>query len=53
LAFAQFGEGHPEFEFEALINDKVVIACLRSHPLAKANSTTWEEVKDEQFEPFA
>ena len=49
LALAQFGEGHPELEFEALINDKFVIACHKSHPLANAKSTTWEEVKHEQF----
>ncbi len=49
LALAQFGEGHPDLEFEPLINDRFVIACHTSHPLAKASSTTWEEVKDEHF----
>ena len=49
LALAQFGEGHPDLEFEPLINDQFVIACHKSHPLAKAKSTTWEEVKDEHF----
>ena len=49
MALAQFGEGHPDLEFEPLINDRFVIACHKSHPLAKATSTTWEEVKDEHF----
>lgn len=49
LALAQFGEGHPDLEFEALIDDRFVIACHKSHSLADAPSTTWEEVKDEQF----
>lgn len=26
-----------------------MIACHESHPLSKAKSTTWEDVKDEQF----
>jgi len=49
LALAQFGEGHPDLEFEPLIDDRFVIACHKSHPLSKVTSTTWEEVKDEQF----
>ena len=49
LALAQLGEAHPELDFEALIDDRFVIACHKSHPLSKAKSTTWEDVKDEQF----
>ncbi len=49
LAFAQFGEGHPELEFEELINDRFVITCHKSHPLAGSEATTWEEVKHENF----
>ena len=49
LAFAQFGEGHPELDFEELIDDRFVIACHRSHPLAGMASTTWSAVKDENF----
>jgi len=49
LALAQFGEGHPDLKFEALIDDRFVIACHKSHPLSKVSSTTWEEVKDELF----
>lgn len=49
LALAQFGEGHPDLEFEPLINDRFVIICHVSHPLAKERSTTWDDVKDEHF----
>ena len=49
LALAQLGEAHPELDFEAMIDDRFVIACHKSHPLSKAKSTTWEDVKDEQF----
>lgn len=49
LALAQLGEAHPDLDFEALIDDRFVIACHKSHPLSKAKSTTWEEVKDEHF----
>ncbi len=49
LALAQFGEGHPELEFEALINDQFVIVCHKSHPLAQSKSTTWAEVQNERF----
>lgn len=49
LALAQFGEGHPDLCFDALIEDHFVIACHRDHPLATSGATTWEEVKDEQF----
>lgn len=49
MAFAQLGEPHPELEFEPLIDDRFVIVCHRSHPLADAQWTTWEEVKNEHF----
>lgn len=49
LALAQFGDGHPDLEFEPLINDQFVIACHKSHPLAQEQSTTWDAVKNEQF----
>jgi len=49
MAFAQFGEGHPELEFEELINDRFVIVCHKLHPLAASTSTTWNEVRDENF----
>jgi DNA-binding transcriptional LysR family regulator len=49
LAFAQLGEPHPELDFEQLIDDRFVIACHKNHPLASAKSTTWEEVKNQQF----
>ncbi|MDJ0994898.1 MAG: LysR family transcriptional regulator [Dinoroseobacter sp.] len=49
MAFAQLGEPHPELDFEKLIDDRFVIACHNSHPLAQAISTTWEEVKDQHF----
>ncbi len=41
--------GHPELYFEALFDDRFVIACHKSHPPSKAKSTTWKDVKDEQF----
>lgn len=49
LAFGTFGESHPELDFERLIDDRFVIACHKSHPLASAKSTTWEEVKNQHF----
>ena len=49
MAFAQLGEPHPELDFEQLIDDRFVIACHNSHPLAAATSTTWEDVKDQHF----
>lgn len=49
LAFAQFGDGHPDLEFEELINDRFVITCHKEHPLAKQKHTTWEKVKGEPF----
>lgn len=49
MAFAQLGEPHPELDFEPLIDDRFVIACHRSHPMAGAKATTWEEVKHEHF----
>ncbi len=49
LALAQLGEPHPELDFEPLIDDRFVIACHKSHPLAGERSTTWEAVKDESF----
>lgn len=49
LAFAQFGEGHPELAFEPLINDRFVVVCHKNHPLAGATETTWDEVKHEPF----
>ena len=49
FALAQFGEGHPDLEFEPLINDRFVITCLKKHRLAKLRSTTWEEIIDEDF----
>lgn len=49
LALAQLGEEHPDLEFESLIDDQFVIACHSSHPLSKAKSTTWDEVKEEHF----
>ena len=49
LALGQVGEGHPELEFEPLINDYFVIACHRNHPLAKSHSTSWQEIKDQKF----
>jgi len=47
LALAQFGEGRPDLEFETPIDDRFAIACHKSHPLARASSTTWEEVENE------
>lgn len=49
LAFGTLGEPHPELDFEQLIDDRFVIACHKSHPLASATSTTWEEVKNQNF----
>lgn len=49
LAFAQLGESHPELDFEPLIDDRFVIVCHKSHPLAGVESTTWNDVKDEPF----
>lgn len=49
LAFGTLGESHPELDFEQLIDDRFVIACHKSHPLASATSTTWEEVKNQNF----
>ena len=49
FALAQFGEGHPDLEFEPLINDRFVITCHKKHRLAKLRSTTWEEIIDEDF----
>ncbi|WP_171182030.1 LysR family transcriptional regulator [Ruegeria sp. HKCCD8929] len=49
LAFGTLGESHPELDFEQLIDDRFVIACHKSHPLATATSTTWEEVKNQNF----
>lgn len=49
LALAQLGEGHPDLEFEPLINDRFVIICHKAHRLAKLTSITWEEVMDERF----
>jgi len=49
LALAQFGDGHPELEFETLINDQFVLACHASHPLARAGCTTWQEIVGEQL----
>ena len=43
------GESHPELDFEQLIDDRFVIACHKSHQLALATSTTWEEVKNQHF----
>lgn len=49
LALAQLGEEHPELNFEALIDDRFVIACHKDHPLAQKKFTTWEDVADEHF----
>jgi DNA-binding transcriptional LysR family regulator len=49
LALAQFGEGHPELEFEPLFEDRFTLICHRSHPLAQAEGLTWKELADHNF----
>lgn len=49
FALAQFGDGHPDLNFEALVDDFFTAVCHKDHPLAKSKSTTWEALKDEQF----
>ncbi len=49
LALAQFGEGHPELEFESLINDQFVLVCHASHALAQSSCATWQEIVAEQL----
>lgn len=49
LALAQFGEGHPELEFEPLFEDRFTLICHRSHPLAQAKGLTWQDLAEHNF----
>lgn len=49
LAFGTFSKPHSELEFQQYIEDRFVIVCNKNHPMASSLSTTWEEVKGQQF----
>ena len=49
LAVAQFGEGHPELDYEPLFEDRFVLVCNGSHPLASKSSVTWKDLADHNF----
>lgn len=49
LAIAQFGEGHPDLEFEPLIEDRFVMICHHEHPLATRSRIAWEDLVDHAF----
>ncbi|MBV7393082.1 LysR family transcriptional regulator [Mameliella sediminis] len=49
LAVAQFGEGHPELEFEPLFEDRFVLISHRDHPIAGRKGLTWKDLSDHNF----
>ncbi|RMA40671.1 LysR family transcriptional regulator [Rhodophyticola porphyridii] len=49
LAIAQFGEGHPDLDFEPLFEDRFVLISHRDHPLAGASNLTWQDVAQHNF----
>ena len=49
LAIAQFGEGHPELDFEPLFEDRFVLVCHKDHPLARKSKLTWKEIEPHNF----
>jgi DNA-binding transcriptional LysR family regulator len=49
LAIAQYGEGHPDLDFEPLFDDRFVLISHRDHPLAGAHGLIWEDVAAHNF----
>jgi len=49
LAIAQYGEGHPDLDYEPLFEDRFVLISHRDHPLAGTRNLTWEDVAAHNF----
>jgi len=49
MAIAQFGEGHPDLEFEPLFEDSFVLISHRDHPLSAKREVTWDELAEHNF----
>ncbi|MCR9085422.1 MAG: LysR family transcriptional regulator [Rhodobacteraceae bacterium] len=49
LAIAQFGEGHPDLEYEPLFDDRFVLVCHRDHPLARESLLRWKDLQPHNF----
>lgn len=49
LAIAQFGEGHPDLDYEPLLKDRFVLISHRDHPLAGAKGLVWQDLANHNF----
>ncbi|KMK64762.1 LysR family transcriptional regulator [Puniceibacterium sp. IMCC21224] len=49
LAISQFGNGHPELEFEPLLEDRFVLISHRDHELASAPDLAWSDLEGHDF----
>lgn len=49
FAIGQFGKGHPELEFEPLMDDTFLMICHKRHPLAKKKKIEWSDFKSHNF----
>ena len=43
------GTQEPEIEFEAILKEPFVVACHRSHPLARLKKASWAQLADYDF----
>ena len=49
MALGQFGLGHPELQFEPLLEDHFVLVCHQDHPLATRERVTWQDLGPYNF----
>lgn len=49
LGISQFGDGHTELEFEAIIEDRFVVICSSDHPLADREELRWGDLKGQNY----
>lgn len=49
LAISQLGEGHPDLDFEPLLEERFVLISHRDHSLAGARGLTWADLEGHNF----
>ena len=49
LAISQFGDGHPDLEFEPLLEDRFVLITHRDHALSGAKKLNWADLEGHDF----
>lgn len=49
LAIVQFGEGHSELEFEALLEDRFLLITHHDHVLSGQKGLTWADLEGQNF----